>query len=111
MSEYASEEIVIPTHVDWLNPLKDLVEKILAQDCENLNMDALCSDQAKAISSLLSLLEMMGKRIEFYKENNVGWVENPSLFRKFRVARFEASQTLFDLGINATVLSNLHKVG
>lgn len=111
MSEYASEEIVIPTHVEWLDPLKELVNKMLDQDCENLNMDALCGDQDKAISDLLSLVDLMGKRIDFYKENNFGWVENPSLFRKFRVAKFEASQTLIDLNISGAVLRNLHKAG
>lgn len=104
MSEYASEEIIVPTHVDWFQPLKDLVEKITAQDGERIGFESLCHEQAKAIDSLLALVESMDKRIEYCKENNQGWIESRVLMALFKSHKKAAQSALDEFGMKLPLL-------
>lgn len=65
MSEHASEEIVIPSHVDWVNPLKELIAKITNQDGEKLGFEALAHEQGIAIDRLLALVVSFDRFIEW----------------------------------------------
>lgn len=96
MSEYAAEEIIIPTHVDWLNPLKDLVEKITKQDGDKLGFEALCHEQRMAIDRLLALVVSLDRYIEWIDNK----AESPLNLELFRYAETSARYSLYEIGID-----------
>lgn len=99
MSVYASKQITVPSHADWIQPLEGIVKKLIDQEGENLQSAELVQIQQIAIDRLLLLVESLNRRIEWSRKNNKGWIESRVEIAIYKNHKRSANAALTELGM------------
>lgn len=99
MSVYASKQITVPSHADWIQPLEGIVKKLIDQEGENLQSAELVQLQQVAIDRLLLLVESLNRRVEWSMKNNNGWIESRVGIALYKSHKRSVNAALAELGM------------